>query len=201
MRVLFWNINGIVHDEAHCKLRELVKDFKTDIIGIAEPRVSVSSRSIRKFSIQGFNNSIIHNSTSTRIGNLWVMWSLNVADPVVLNCSNQAITIGVNGVHISFVHASSDQVTRRTLWNQLDMGDQRVPWLVIGDFNCVLRNEEKKGGAVLRTSVVNEFSDWLDDNSLFEEESLGSKFTWSNRQSGVRRIISRLDRAVINEFI
>ncbi|XP_026420711.1 uncharacterized protein LOC113316778 [Papaver somniferum] len=127
------------------------------------------------------------------------MWSLNVADPVVLNFSNQAIIVGVNGVHISIVNASSVQVTRRTLWNQLDMGDHRVPWLVIGDFNCVLRNEER-GGGIPRTSVVNEFSDWLDDINLFEAESLGNKFTWTNRQSGVRRIISRLDHAVINEF-
>ncbi|XP_026455082.1 uncharacterized protein LOC113356225 [Papaver somniferum] len=199
MRVVFWNINGIVRDEAQGRLRELVKEFKPDIIGIVEPRVSVTSRSVRRFSIQGVNNSIIHNSTNSRIGNLWVMWSLNIADPVVLNCSHQAITISVNGVHISIVHASSDQVTRRALWNQLDMGAQRVPWLVVGDFNCVLRNEEKKGGAIPRTTAVNEFSDWLDDNSLFEAESLGSKFTWSNRQSGVRRIISKLDRAVINE--
>ncbi|XP_026448145.1 uncharacterized protein LOC113348541 [Papaver somniferum] len=200
MRVLFWNINGFVRDEAQCKLKELVKDFRPDIIGIVEPMVSVSSRSICRFRIDGFNNSIIHNSTDSCIGNLWVMWSLNVSDPVVLNCSKQAITIGVDGVHISFVHASSVQTTRRNLWNELNMGAQQVPWLVIGDFNCVLRNDEKKGGVTPRTIVVNEFSDWLDDNSLFEAEALGSKFTWSNRQTGVRRIISKLDRAVINEF-
>ncbi|XP_026459772.1 uncharacterized protein LOC113360461 [Papaver somniferum] len=186
-----------MRDEAQGRLRELVKDFKHDIIGIAEPRVSVTSRSVRRFSIQGFNNSIIHNSTNSRIGNLWVMRSLNIVDPEVLNCSHQAITISVNGVHISIVRASSDQVTRRALWNQLDMGAQRVPWLVVGDFNCVLRNKEKKGGAIPRTAVLNEFSDWLDDNSLFEAESLGSKFTWSNRQSGVRITISKLDLAEV----
>ncbi|XP_026442655.1 uncharacterized protein LOC113342278 [Papaver somniferum] len=128
------------------------------------------------------------------------MWSLGIADPVVVNFSKQAITIGVDGVHISLVHAISVQTTRRNLWRQLDMGALQLPWLAIGDFNCVLRNDEKKGGATPRTAVVNEFSDWLDDNGLFEAECLGCKFTWSNRQSGVHRIISRLDRAVINEF-
>ncbi|XP_026430520.1 uncharacterized protein LOC113327556 [Papaver somniferum] len=55
--------------------------------------------------------------------------------------------------------------------------------LVIGDFNCILRLDEKKGGLEPRTSAINEFSDWLDDNNLFEADALGSKFTWTNRQS------------------
>ncbi|XP_026377979.1 uncharacterized protein LOC113272344 [Papaver somniferum] len=200
MRVLFWNINGIVCDEAQTKLRELIKEFKPDIIGIAEQKVSVSSRSVRRFCIDGFSSSIIHNSTDTCIGNLWVIWSLSVVDPVVVNCSKQTIIVGVDGVHISLVHAISLQTSRRNLWRQLDMGALQVPWLTIGDFNCVLRNEEKKGGVTPRAAVVNEFCDWLDDNDLFESESLGCKYTWSNKQSGVHRIISRLDRAVINEF-
>ncbi|XP_026399700.1 uncharacterized protein LOC113295583 [Papaver somniferum] len=55
-----------------------------------------------------------------------------------------------------------------------------------------------KGGLEIRLSVIDDFSDWMDDNNLFESDSLGSKFTWCNRQSGTRRIISKLDRAIIN---
>ncbi|XP_026442631.1 uncharacterized protein LOC113342246 [Papaver somniferum] len=73
-----------------------------------------------------------------------------------------------------------------------------MPWLVMGDFNCILRLDEKKGGLDPRTSAINEFSDWLDDNNLFEADSLGTKFTWTNSQSGSDRIISKLDRVVIN---
>ncbi|XP_026433619.1 uncharacterized protein LOC113331049 [Papaver somniferum] len=68
----------------------------------------------------------------------------------------------------------------------------------MGDFNCVLRIEEKKGGVVPRTSSMNDFSDWLDDSGLFEEDVLGCTFTWHNRQYGPTRIISKLDRAIIN---
>ncbi|XP_026383915.1 uncharacterized protein LOC113279433 [Papaver somniferum] len=176
MRIFLWNINGIVREEAQCKLKELVKEFKSDIIGIAEPRVYLSSRSMCRFQVDGFNNSIIHNSTVTTIGNLWVMWSMNLPEPVVLNVSRQAITISVEVFYISLVHVSSIQDTRRNLWRQLNIGAQQVPWLVIGDFNFVLCNVEKKGGATPRTTVVNEFSDWMDDNSLFEAGSLGCNF-------------------------
>ncbi|XP_026442506.1 uncharacterized protein LOC113342058 [Papaver somniferum] len=57
----------------------------------------------------------------------------------------------------------------------------------------------QKGGCEPRTSAINEFSDWLDDNNLFEADYLGSKYTWANGQSGVHRILCKLDRAVINE--
>ncbi|XP_026435776.1 uncharacterized protein LOC113333558 [Papaver somniferum] len=68
----------------------------------------------------------------------------------------------------------------------------------MGDVNCILRLDEKKGGLEPRTSTINEFSDWLDDNNLFEADSLGTKFTWTNRQSSTNRIISKLDCAVTN---
>ncbi|XP_026435777.1 uncharacterized protein LOC113333560 [Papaver somniferum] len=127
------------------------------------------------------------------MANLWICYLDGLTHSVV-NMSRQAITISVEGVHIYFVHASYIQVTRRRLWQQLVMQDSITPCLVMGDFNCVLRLNEKKGGLEPRTSVINDFSDWMDDNSLFETDSLSSNFTWSNRQSGPRRIISKLDR-------
>ncbi|XP_026420083.1 uncharacterized protein LOC113316067 [Papaver somniferum] len=63
---------------------------------------------------------------------------------------------------------------------------------------CILILDEKKGGLEPRTSAKNEFSDWLDENNLFESNSLGTKFTWTNSQSGTNRIIIKLDRVVIN---
>ncbi|XP_026399709.1 uncharacterized protein LOC113295593 [Papaver somniferum] len=68
----------------------------------------------------------------------------------------------------------------------------------MGDFNCILRHNEKKGGLVTRTSVINDFSDWMDDNNLFEADALGRKYTCTNSQSSTHRIISKLDRAIIN---
>ncbi|XP_026399746.1 uncharacterized protein LOC113295629 [Papaver somniferum] len=90
------------------------------------------------------------------------------------------------------------EVIRRGLWQQLNLFETS-PWLIIGDFNCVLRNDENKGGNEPRTSCINEFSDWMEDNNLFEADSLGSRLTWSNGQSGIHRIISKLDRVVIND--
>ncbi|XP_026443244.1 uncharacterized protein LOC113343176 [Papaver somniferum] len=145
MRVLFWNINGVARDVAQDKLKELIREFKPDIFGIAEPKVPCSA---------GFRYGLLREGYSSH-------------------------------------------VTRRSLWQQLVSSGDGIPWLVIGDFNCILRLDEKKGGREPRTSAINEISDWLDDNNLFEADALGSKFTWTNRQSGMIRI--RL-KGVIKEW-
>ncbi|XP_026399707.1 uncharacterized protein LOC113295590 [Papaver somniferum] len=197
MRVLFWNINGVARTTSHSKLRELIRDFHPEVFGLAVPKVACSANFGRRLISEGYSSFIINNSANVGIGNLWVCYKdgLHVS---VVNSSKQAITIAVDGVYISFVHAIYSQTTRRRIWQKLVMQDSITPWLVIGDFNCILCLNEKKGGLEIRSSVIDDFSDWMDDNNLFESDSLGSKFTWCNRQSGTRRIISKLDRAIIN---
>ncbi|XP_026420106.1 uncharacterized protein LOC113316093 [Papaver somniferum] len=199
MRVLFWNINGVAREAARDKLKELIKEFKPDIFCIAEPKVYCSDNFLQGLHISGYMRNVIHNSVGRLKGNIWIFWSEEMVMPNIINSSKQAVTIEVDGVMISFIHASCIQVTRRNLWQQLSSRDCTTPWLVMGDFNCVLHNEEKRGGREPRTSVINEFADWMDDNDLFEADSLGSKFIWANGQSGVRRILCKLDRALINE--
>ncbi|XP_026399691.1 uncharacterized protein LOC113295576 [Papaver somniferum] len=199
MRVLFWNINGFARDESRCKLQELLKEFKPDIFCLAEPKVHCTLTFLRGLYVDGYKKEVIHNSVGRSKGNLWIFWSMDIVTPVAVNSSRQATTIKVEDVFISFIHASCFQVTRRSLRQQLSSFDNNIPWLVMGDFNCVLRNDDKKGGYTPCTSAINEFSDWLDDNNLFEADSLGSKYTWANGQSGVHRILCKLDLAVINE--
>ncbi|XP_026383956.1 uncharacterized protein LOC113279476 [Papaver somniferum] len=199
MRVIFWNINGVAKLEAGIKLRELVREYDPQILCIDKPKIPYADIVIERLNLLGFKKMSVHNYTLTSMGNLWILWSEDVDDPLVVNTSRQAITVSLNGVFISFVHASYIQVNRRRLWNQLNVNDHSVPWLVIWDFNCVLRTDEKKGGREPRTSCINKFSDWMDDNELFEDDALGATFIWANGQSGVRRIISKLDRAIINE--
>ncbi|XP_026443729.1 uncharacterized protein LOC113343830 [Papaver somniferum] len=199
MPVLFWNINGFACDESRCKLQELLKEFKPDIFCLAEPKVHCTLTFLRGLYVDGYKKEVIHNLVGRSKGNLWIFWSMDIATPVMVNSSRQAITIKAEDVFISFVHASCFQVTRRSLRQQLSSFDNNIPWLVMGDFNCVFRNDEKKGGCTPSTSAINEFSDWLGDNNLFEADSLGSKYTWANGLSGVHRILCKLDRVVIDE--
>ncbi|KAF6135040.1 hypothetical protein GIB67_014089 [Kingdonia uniflora] len=75
-----------------------------------------------------------------------------------------------------------------------------VPWLRFGDFNTVLRMSEKKRGRKppCRRAVA-EFSNVINAAYLIESITSGITYTWCNGQKGVMRILSVLDRSLIND--
>ncbi|XP_026451799.1 uncharacterized protein LOC113352157 [Papaver somniferum] len=119
--------------------------------------------------------------------------------PDVFSSSKQAITLNFAGDFVTAVHASFDLVARRRLWRQLGLGFISIPWLVLGDFNCVLRLDEKNGGRTIKEIYMNEFGSWISDNGLVEADVIGEKYTWSNCRSGFQLIVSKHDRAIVNE--
>ncbi|XP_026398539.1 uncharacterized protein LOC113294364 [Papaver somniferum] len=199
MRVFFWNAQGLAKDGAKAKLKELQNLHKPDIICIAEAQVFCTARFVRSLRLVDFSEDVVTSESGDDKDNIWVMWKTSLTRPVILSSSKQVITIEVEGNIITAVHASYNPVTRKMMWRQLDLGSTSLPWLVLGDFNCVLRMEEKKGGIPIKEVYMNEFTSWISDNSLVEVDSLGKKYTWSNRQKGSRRIVSKHDRAVVND--
>ncbi|XP_026433774.1 uncharacterized protein LOC113331258 [Papaver somniferum] len=147
--------------------------------------------------VQGPN--VITNEVNGERGNIWVFWRKSPERPNVLSSSKQDITLDFSGDYITGVHASSDAVARRSLWSQLWLGFIYIPWLMLGDFNCVMHLDEKKGGRPIKEIYMNEFRSWISDNGLVEAYVIGKKYTWTNCRSGIHRIVSKHDRAVIND--
>ncbi|XP_026383519.1 uncharacterized protein LOC113279018 [Papaver somniferum] len=170
MWVFYWNAQGLAKDDARAKLEELYHLHSPDIICIVEAQ-----------------------------GNIWVLWRNSLAKPDVLSSSKQAITLNFSGDFVTAVHASWDPVARRRLWRQLGLGFISIPWLVLGDFNCVLRLDDKKGGRPIKEIYMNEFGSWISDNGLVEADYIGKKYTWSNYRSRIQRIVSKHDRVIVNE--
>lgn len=79
------------------------------------------------------------------------------------------------------------------------LGDQnRLPWVVIGDFNEILGNSEKMGKALRAESQMASFREALEFHSLRDLGFRGQWYTWDNRRLGLENIKERLDRAVAN---
>ncbi|GAU35043.1 hypothetical protein TSUD_30090 [Trifolium subterraneum] len=67
-------------------------------------------------------------------------------------------------------------------------------WLVFGDFNLVLTNEEKSGGNPLEPNITTSFRNTLCHCDLQDLGYQGNIYTWTNRHHGDKLIQSRLDR-------
>ncbi|CAA0810395.1 Unknown protein, partial [Striga hermonthica] len=96
---------------------------------------------------------------------------------------------------VTFVYASPNAMHRRGLWQELQKLAMNIhePWLLGGDFNCILRPSERTGGAPTRSPVSQEFSTWLFNNTIEELRTDGVLYTWE--RGGLKQ---KLDRFVAN---
>ncbi|KAK9043390.1 hypothetical protein V6N11_071735 [Hibiscus sabdariffa] len=69
-----------------------------------------------------------------------------------------------------------------------------VPWLFGGDFNAILRCQERIEGSSCISGVSNLFQDFVFDSKLIEVEYVGVDFTWCGGS-----LYQRLDRCLMNE--
>ncbi|KAF5464768.1 hypothetical protein F2P56_014820, partial [Juglans regia] len=83
------------------------------------------------------------------------------------------------------------------LIKELCSGDGKA-WLVCGDFNEILMQNEKNGGKRRPESQLDDFREMLDTCALKDLGYSGSPFTWGKNKEGRTRIWERLERCFAN---
>ena len=71
-----------------------------------------------------------------------------------------------------------------------------APWLCVGDFNELVRWEEKLGGATCNHHQMQLFRDVIDEYDFMHLGFVGNQFTWSRHFEDGRSIWDRLDRGL-----
>ena len=70
---------------------------------------------------------------------------------------------------------------------------------MIGDFNQVFSQEEKRGGRPVASSSRDKPGEIINNNGLIDIHFFGNPFTWSNRREALANIKERLDRVFSND--
>ncbi|KAL9673697.1 hypothetical protein QQ045_029958 [Rhodiola kirilowii] len=73
------------------------------------------------------------------------------------------------------------------------------PWIVFGDFNKVIYNNEVKDGRGRSQWQMSNFRRALEDCTMSDLSSDGYNFSFSNRRKGQNEVHAKLDRAVVNQ--
>ncbi|XP_070050659.1 uncharacterized protein [Nicotiana tomentosiformis] len=102
---------------------------------------------------------------------------------------------------MTFVYAKCSSLDRLELWDKLYYlaADMELPWVIGGDFNVVLHEDEKIGGLLVYPPEVEDFSFFVNSCGLFDTDYKGSPFTWWNRRSNEEFIFKRLDKIFVNQ--
>ncbi|XP_056697592.1 uncharacterized protein [Spinacia oleracea] len=98
----------------------------------------------------------------------------------------------------SFVYGMNTPLEREELWSSLAALTSNTAWIIMGDFNAIMNMEDRVGAAV-RTADIMPMRQCMARCKLTEVKTMGRHFTWTNKQEGVDRVFSRIDRVLANE--
>ncbi|KAH0723868.1 hypothetical protein KY290_005274 [Solanum tuberosum] len=145
------------------------------------------------------------NGKSKKGAKIWIFWEedweeLDVVDSV------QQVTIrfkrrGLNHYfRITAVYAKCSALKRLELWEKLEeiAENSTIPWLVGGDFNTIMDEDEKLGDLPVTHMEIADFVQCTNACALNEIKFKGSSYTWWNGRIEEESIFKRLDRAFGN---
>ena len=69
------------------------------------------------------------------------------------------------------------------------------PWVVLGDFNMIIRAEEKSNSNLNRT-IMRRFKAFVDNNELKYLYMHGRRFTWTNERENM--VMTKIDRLLVS---
>ncbi|XP_056685451.1 uncharacterized protein [Spinacia oleracea] len=141
-------------------------------------------------------------STSSRIV---LAWDPNSFTLNILSMSSQLIhcfitprSTGV-GFFGTFIYGMNTKEDRVPLCNSLTQISDNCtqPWIIMGDFNALMDVEDRVGAPV-RIREIQAMRACMAHCNLSTVKTVGRQFTWSNKQVGEDRVLSRIDRVLAN---
>ncbi|XP_030941775.1 uncharacterized protein LOC115966748 [Quercus lobata] len=204
MNIIAWNCRGALKPEFRNHVRELVQNHNPAMLIVMETRVS-GDRAKEITDRLPFDEAI-HTKTIGFAGGLWLLWNTDRVAVSLLATTEQEIHVSVKvrpsdtQCFLSAVYASPKFNERCILWkNLVNVASlHSSPWIIAGDFNKVLADNDKFGGRTVNANRSLLFKDCLDSCNMVDLGFSGPRFTWSNCR-GIRRLIQeRLDRFFVN---
>lgn len=199
MIVSSWNCRGAGGRHFPSTLKKIVSEYHIDIMCLLETRISgvKADRVSRKL---GFSNWLRLEAAGFA-GGIWILWDDT-------NIQIEYITSNTQFIHcrivdrrtpaerfITFVYGEPSQHKRTGLWEALTNLAPSIlsPWLVIGDFNTFLNEDDKLGGIRPSIPAMQSFGECIKDTGLIDLPIEGEKYTWEKTH-----VKERLDWAFCN---
>ncbi|XP_020674674.1 uncharacterized protein LOC110093946 [Dendrobium catenatum] len=139
------------------------------------------------------------------VGGILVLWRSSLASFTLLEALAQCVVGELKIFNkrlwvVSTVYSSRDLYGRRRLWDYLEQHSRsEIPYVVGGDFNCILSQDDKKGGKKFSFSKGPlEMKGFMNKSDLYDIVILEPKYTWCNKKNGTVHIHARLDRCLLN---
>ncbi|XP_021853803.2 uncharacterized protein [Spinacia oleracea] len=130
---------------------------------------------------------------------LSISFTMNIiaASSQFLHCYITPLS-GMPSFHCTFIYAFNDHGMRQELWRDLSLLNTQGPWILCGDFNCVMAVDERIGCPVRHAEIV-DINNCMHLCGMEDVKCVGNLYTWNNKQQGHDRVFSKLDRVLANQ--
>ena len=200
MKIATWNVRGFGDVKKKCMVRKIIREEQLDLIGLTETKhQEINSWEMK----QCWGNQEIdwvHVTARQGSGGLILAWrqsyfsrSNSFALPRWVCVIGEFLENNVQGA-VCLIYAPTEHHERLTVWDQIRAIKSRfgIPWILMGDFNEVLKPEERRG-AKRMTQGMREMQNLILDLQLVDMD-VGQKYTWLRKNAA-----SRLDRVLVDQ--
>ena len=200
MKCILWNCRGANKPQFRRSIRYLMKKFKTDILDVFETHAGGEAES-RICQGLGFGNSFRVDACG-QSGGLWLLWREELGELEVVKFSDQFIYSKIGRreevINLIVVYAAPTPSRRSGLWDALGevISNAVGPVFVGGDFNTIVRLDERSGGNGRLSEDSLTFGEWINNMSLIDMGFCGNQFTWKRGKTASTFVAKRLDRVL-----
>ncbi|XP_042969117.1 uncharacterized protein LOC122301806 [Carya illinoinensis] len=204
MSLLTWNCRGLGNPRSVRILRNLTKEKNPFLVFLMETKSRKQKLEEVRLQLQMYGCFAVDSvNLSGGIALLWrEEWQVKVISYTKWHISALVHEVET-GQAWQFTGFYGHPVTakRKSSWTLLEMLKPSNPtaWLCAGDFNEILDQKEKVGGARRPYSQIEDFRRAVEACDLSDIHSQGPQFTWSNNRSGGDFTKERLDRVMANK--
>ena len=170
-----WNVWGLNNTHKQQEVRNWIQFQNLDIVGLLETRISHNKMEEVQASTFPLNWGTINNIEGNINCRILVGWNSSKFCVQCVHVIDQWVTCDVSSVgnpqvtRFTFVYGSNNYSDRVSLWHYLraeSVSNDCIPWSILGDFNAVLRSNDRSGGSTIWHSHHNDFSDCVMRASL-----------------------------------
>ncbi|XP_058768747.1 uncharacterized protein LOC131642529 [Vicia villosa] len=194
-----WNVRGLNKAGKFREISSRLHNLNPAIMILIETRVKEKNADMirNKMKLKG---SYLDNYDKHANGRIWICWDDNRRHIELIDSTDQFIHCKIRDDKGDFkywmnvVYAHNQLQLRKKLWQDILKihSNQQGLWMVIGDFNNVAKVDDRIGGSMVTEKEYVDLIDMMNQTGLYEKESQGDYFTWTNKQKA-NAIYSRID--------
>ncbi|XP_019164501.1 PREDICTED: uncharacterized protein LOC109160652 [Ipomoea nil] len=204
MSLLSWNCRGLGNPTAIRVLADLVRSKRPQVVLLME--TFVDTQRMEPIRVQlGFEGLFVVDADRHK-GGLALLWSKAV-DLTVMGYSNNhidcyvSLDVGSPTWRFTGYYGYPKRQHRRSAWQFMRQlaAQSMLPWLVMGDFNDLLDQSEKRGRAPHPPWCIRGFREAVLDCGLQDLPFSGYQFTWHRSRGTPNMVEEKLDRVLCSD--